>query len=71
MTITPNHILMRDLARARQATLHAAAVGIPTGSRSATPMRVRVGHLLITLGAALSGERHDPRPRRTAAGRPA
>lgn len=70
MAIAPNHILLHHLARARQATLHAAASG-STGRRSATSMRVRVGHLLIGLGAAISGEQRDARPRRTAAGRPA
>lgn len=71
MSMVPNSLLLRDVGRARQARLRAAVARPPRRGDAVTAFRVRVGHRLISLGIALSGERVERPARHTAAGHPA
>lgn len=64
MTMVPNPALFEAVGRERQARYRSQAAG--TRRRAASPLRVRIGRLLISAGTTISGDCVEMRPRRTA-----
>ena len=70
MTVMPNPVLLAALGRERQARLLAGAT-MRDEPRTAVRARVRIGRALIGLGAMLTGDRVERRPRHPATAHPA
>lgn len=64
MTLVPNPVLYGAVARERQARFQAQAAA--ARRRTAEPMRVRIGRMLIGVGVSISGDSIELRSRRTA-----
>lgn len=70
MTLVPNSTLLRDVAHARRERLQASVVA--SRSRADVPrLRVRVGRMLMSAGASISGDRLEMPAQRPAASHPA
>ena len=70
MTLVPNPVLARDLARARRARFQSRA-DRPLVAAGELPLRVRLGRMLMSAGASISGDCLELPARHTAAGRAA
>ena len=70
MTLVPNPVLARDLARARQVRFQATAPRRPA-RHAQLALRIRLGRMLMSAGASISGDCIELPSRRTAAGRTA
>ena len=65
MTLVPNPVLYRAVARERQARFHATRTVGPR-RQAAGSVRVRIGRMLISAGTTISGDCIELRPRRAA-----
>lgn len=70
MTLVPNPVLARDLDRARRGRVESRAHR-PSVAASELPLRVRLGRMLMSAGASISGDCLELPARPTAAGRAA